>query len=125
MLVFALSLDVQVHLGSVAQALKEVEEHLCGHLANFFTMELSIPYQPGTASKVEGHLAEAVVHGQGVAITLYAPLVAKGPGYTLTYGSGCILNGVVLIDIEVTVGLYGQVYLAMLAYLFEHVVEEA
>ena len=86
MLVFALSLDVQVHLGSVAQALKEVEEHLCGQLANFFTMELSIPYQPGTASKVEGHLAEAVVHGQGVAITLYAPLVAKGPGYTLTYG---------------------------------------
>ena len=52
-LVLSLGLDVKVHAGSIAQALKEVQEHLRRHLAYLFAMELCIPYQPGPATEIQ------------------------------------------------------------------------
>ena len=75
-LVLSLSLDVEVHPGSIAQTLEEVQEHLCRHFTDSLAMELSVPYQPGASSKVERHLTQAVVHRQTIAITLNAALVA-------------------------------------------------
>ena len=81
--VVAFSLDVQIHLGSIAETLEKVEEHLCGHFTNALATELSIPYEPGTATEVETDRAETVVHRQAVAVTLNAALVAKSPQQTL------------------------------------------
>ena len=75
--VLPLRLDVQVHLGSIAQTLEEVEEHFRRHLANALTEERGIPYKPGTATEVESYRAEAVVHRQAIAVTFYATLVAQ------------------------------------------------
>ena len=75
-LVVALGLNVQVHCCGVTQGLEEVQEHLGGHLANLFTLEFSVLDQPAAASKVQYYLSHAVIHGQGVAVALYATFVA-------------------------------------------------
>ena len=53
--VIALSFDVEIHLGAVAQALEEMQEHLRWHLANLLALEFGIPHQPGSSAKVETH----------------------------------------------------------------------
>ena len=77
MLIGALGLDVEIHLRSIAQALEEMKEHLRGHLSDLLTLELRIPYQPGPSAEVESYLAQAVIHGQTIAIALDAALVTK------------------------------------------------
>ncbi len=100
-LVCALRLDVQVHTGSIRQALEEMQEHLRGHLANLLPVELGIPYQPRTASEIQADHTQAIVHRQGIAITLYSPFVAQGQGKALAKSQGGILYGMMLVHVEV------------------------
>ena len=102
-----------------------MEEHLCWHLANFLAVELCIPYEPWTATEVECYLTETVVHRQGVAVALYATLVAKGLKQTFAKDDACILYGVVFVYVQVAVATHVEVHHAVAAYLLEHVVEEA
>ena len=77
-LVGALGLDVEVHAGGIAQRLEEVEKHLGRHITYLLAVERGIPHKPGTAPEVEADGAEAVVHGEGVAVALDAALAAQG-----------------------------------------------
>ena len=43
MLVHTLGTDIQIHAGSVAQALEEMEEHLRRHIPYFLTVKGCIP----------------------------------------------------------------------------------
>ena len=124
-LVLPFGLDVEVHAGGVAQALKEVEKHLGRHFAHLLALELSIPNEPGAAAEVECHLAQAVVHRQAVAVALNAALIAKSLQQTFAESQCRVLDGVVLVDLEVALGVNGEVHHAVLAYLLEHVVEES
>ena len=83
LVVFVLSfgLNIEVHLRGIAQRLEEVKEHLGGHLAYLFAVELGIPYQPRAASEVEAHCAKAIVHRQRVTVAFDAALaVGKACG---------------------------------------------
>ena len=51
-LILSLGLDVQVHLGGIAETLEEVVEHLGGNVADIGAPELDIPDEPGAASEV-------------------------------------------------------------------------
>ena len=124
-LVLSLGLDVQIHLGRIAQALEEVEEHLGRHITDESTVEFSIPHQPGTPAEVEAHLSQTVVHGQGITVALDAALVAQGLEQTFAQSQCGVLDSVMFVHIEVAFGVDGEVYHAVLAYLFQHVVEEA
>ncbi len=97
MLIVALCLDVQIDLGTIAERLKEVEEHLSRHVAYIFAFELCIPYEPWTAAKVEGtlcrvfstlakvgfDLTQTIIHWKAEAISANTSLVAKGLRDTL------------------------------------------
>ena len=76
-LVLAFRFDIQIHLGGIAQGFEEMQEHFCRHLTNLFTIELCIPYQPGASTEVQANLAKAVIHRQGIAITLDATFVSQ------------------------------------------------
>ena len=117
-------LHVQVHPRCIAQTLEEMQEHLGGHFPYPFTVKLSLPYQPGASTEVECHLAETVVHRQAVAVAFNATLVAQSLEQTLTQGQCRVLNGVVLIDMKVPLAGHREVYVAVLGYLLQHVVEE-
>ena len=102
-----------------------MQEHLGGHLADFLSLELGIPHKPRTSTEIEGHLTETVVHGQAVAVSLNATLVAKGFQQTFADGEGGVLDGVVFVHMKVALGMHCQVHHSVLADLFEHVVEES
>jgi len=124
MLVLPFGLDVEIHLGSIAEALEEVQEHLRRHLANLLTLEIGLPHQPGAPAKVETDAAEAVVHRQRITVALNAALVAQGAQQTFAKCQGGIFDGVMLVDVQVTLATNGQVNHSVLANLLEHVVEE-
>lgn len=124
-LVHALGLDVQVHPRRVAQALEEVEEHLGRHVAHFLATELGIPHQPRPSAEIESHAAQAVVHGQTIAVTLDAALVAQSTQETLSQSQGRILYRVVFVHLQVAFRADIQIHSAMLADLLQHVVEES
>ena len=76
-LILTFRFDIQVHLGGIAQGFEKMQEHLCRHLTNLFTIEFYIPYQPGASTEVQANLAKAIIHRQGIAITLDATLVSQ------------------------------------------------
>ena len=124
MLVLALSLYIEVHTRCVAQALEEMSEHFRGHIADVLPMEVDIPHQPRTPAEVEGHGGQTVVHGQREAIALDAALAAQGLQQAVAQGQGRVLNGVMLVDVQVALSPDGEVDVAVAANLLEHVVEE-
>lgn len=123
-LVVATGLDIQIHAGGVAQTLEEMEEHLGRHAADILAVELGIPHDPGTASEVEHHLTQAVVHRKGETVTLDTALVAQGLAQAFSQSQGHIFNGVVLVYLQVTVHADIQVETAVAGYLLQHMVEE-
>ena len=74
-LVIAFGTDMEIHLGSIAEALEEMQEHLSRHLPDFFPMELRVPNEPRSSPEVQGYLTEAIIHGKAIAIPLDSPLV--------------------------------------------------
>ena len=124
MLIFALSLDVEVHLCRITQTLEEMLEHLGWHFAHLLSVELGIPDQPWTATEIQCHLTETIIHRQTVAVSFDATLVAQRLQQAFAQGNTRILNGMMLIHIEVALGMDGEIHHAVLAYLFQHVVEE-
>ena len=109
-LVLPFCLDDEIHGCAVAEALEEVEEHLGGHVADVLAVELGIPDEPGTAAEVEGDLAEAIVHGEAEAVAADAALVAEGLEDAFAESDASVLDGVVLIDVEVAFDVYGEVH---------------
>ena len=125
MFILSLCLDIQIHQSRIAQRLKEMEEHLGRHFANLFALKLRIPHQPGTATKIETDLAEAIIHRQGIAVTLDAPLTAQRLIEALAQRQTGVFNRVVLIDVEVAFHLNLQVDVTMFCNLLQHVIKEA
>ena len=125
MLVLTFGLDVEIHLGRIAQRLEEMQEHFRRHLPYLFTFEVGIPYQPRTASEIQGYLTQAIVHREAIAITFDTSLIAQGFRKTLTQGQSGIFDGVMFIHLQIALHTDGQVEATMLADLLQHVVEEA
>ena len=75
MLIFAFSLDIEVHLCCITQTLEEMLEHLGWHFAHLLSVELGIPNQPWTATEIQCYLTETVVHRQTVAVSFYSALI--------------------------------------------------
>ena len=124
-LVVAVRLYIEVHHGSIAQALEEMEEHLRRHVAHPFAMEVGMPLQPRATAEVECHRTQTIVHRQGVAVALNATLAAQCLQQTGAQCEGRVFYRVVLVYLEVALGMDGQVDISMFAYLFQHMVEEA
>ena len=124
-LIITIGLDIEIHEGCVREALEEMEEHLGGHVAHVLAMERCLPDEPGTAAEIERHMGMTVVHRQGETVALYAALGTQRLVDTLAQGEGGILDGVVLVNMEVALGMNEQVHLPVACYLFEHVVKES
>src|SRR5690606_8381660 len=76
------------------------------------------------AAQVERGAGQGLVHRQGEAVARDAALVAQRLPQRLAQGDAGVLDGVVLVDVQVALGAHLQRDAAMLADLVEHVVEE-
>ena len=124
-LILTLGLDVEVDAGGIGERLEEVKEHLGGNIANLFAMELGIPHEPRTSTEVESDLTEAIVHGEAEAVAADATLVAEGLEDAFAEGDAGVLDGVVFVDVKVTLDVDGEVHAGVTTYLLEHMVKEA
>ena len=70
-------------------------------------------------------MAETIVHRESVSITLYTTFVTQRFAKTFAYHDGSVFNRVMLVNVEVAVAINSQVYHAVFAYLFQHVIEES
>ena len=83
-------------------------------------------HEVGPAGEVDGGLREHLVHrDRRVAVAGDAALVAERLGEGLPERDGDVLDGVVRVDVQVAVGLDGEVDAAVLGQRGEHVVVEA
>ena len=101
MLILPLSLNVQVHPGSVAETLEKMEKHLGRHIAHLLTMKLSLPNQPRPAAEIKRHLTQAVIHRQDKAIPANAALVTKTTKQAFAQRKGCVLHRMVFVDFKI------------------------
>ena len=101
-----------------------MQKHLRGHLPHLLPAELGIPHQPWPSAEVKAHLAQAVVHGQAVAIALYATLVAQCLCQALAQCQCSVLYGMMLVHVQVATAGDVKINVAMARYLLEHMVEE-
>ena len=107
--VFAFGLYIQVHPRSIAQRLKEMEEHFGGDISYLFPFKRNVPHQPRPSAKIQRHLAETIVHGQAETVPFYPSLVTQGPVERFAQGNGGILDGMVFIHVQIAPGAYGQI----------------
>lgn len=81
--VSALSFYIEIHASGIGETLEEMQEHLRRHLSHLFSFEFGIPHKPRSATEVQRHLTETVVHWQTVTVTLYTAFVAQSLEETL------------------------------------------
>ena len=52
-LIGSLGFDMEVHTVRISQRLEDMEEHLGRHVANLFSVNGGVPYQPGPSAEIE------------------------------------------------------------------------
>jgi hypothetical protein len=123
-IVVAAYLQVEVQAAGIAQRTEEVRHQLGRHIAHALALELALEHEVRAAAEIQRSAGQRLVHRQGEAVAADAALVAQRLAQRLAQGQPGVLDGVVLVDVQVTLGLDVQREAAVLADLFQHVVEE-
>lgn len=117
--------DVQGHLGVVDEALEELHEQVDVEAADAGTGKGNVHLQAGPPGEVDDHPRQRLIEGHvGVAVAADALLVADGLGEGLAEGDADVLDGVVIVDMQVALALDVQVDQAVAGNLVHHVVKE-
>ena len=109
----------------VADGTEEVRHELGRHLADELAVKLAVEGEVGAAAQVERDLGLGLIHRQHEAVAAHAALVTERLLERLAEGDADILDGVVLVDLEVAVALDAEPDGRVLRDLLEHVVKEA
>src|SRR6185436_14157772 len=102
-----------------------VRHELRRQIADAIARELGVEDQKRAPAEVDGYFGIGLVHRQQEAVALYAALVAERLLERLPERQRDILDGVVLVDVQIARALHVELEAAVLAELLEHVVEEA
>ena len=87
--------------------------------------ELAFEHEVGPARQIDGDLRERFVHRQQEAVALDAALVAERRLQRLAERERAVLDGVMLVDVQIALARQLQREAAVLRDLFQHVIEEA
>lgn len=118
--------DMEVNEGVGGEGLPEIIDELRIELADFFSGEFEIADVPGAAAEIDGDGDEGLFHGEGeTAVTDDALFIAPSFDECLAESDADIFDGVVLIDLKISVCLDCEVNEAVTGEEGEHVIEEA
>src|SRR5690606_31614697 len=106
MVVVALDLEVEVERGGIAYRAEEVFDQFGWHLAHALAPEAAIEHEVGPAAEIERGAGQGLVHREGEAVARDAALVAQRLAQCLPQRDAGILDGVVLVDVQVAFGLH-------------------
>src|SRR4029079_2448939 len=117
--------DVQRDLRVVDEALEELVHQVDVELADQRAGERNVVLQPRAPGKIDHHARQRFVERHvGMAEAPYARLVADRANKRLAERDADVLDGVVRVDLEVTLRLDVEIDHSVARDLVEHVVEE-
>src|SRR6478672_3249393 len=118
--------DMQRHAAVHGECLEPFLHQLGVEGADLVAPELGLEHQERPAGNIERDAGQRLVHGHvNVGITGDALHVAQRLLHRLAERDADVLGGVVVIDVEIALGLDGQIDTRMARQQVEHVVEEA
>ena len=112
--VLAARLDMEVAAHRHAQRLEEVAEHLGRHVAHILARKGHVPNEVGPPAEIEQHHGTALVHRQHESVTVNR----------LPESYGRILDGVVLVHLQIASALRHERHARVVRDLVEHVIEK-
>src|ERR1700723_4464353 len=125
MRVFAAHGDVQRRPQGFRERAEKMRDQLGRQFADPFTVETPLPHEVGPARDVERDLRLGFVHGQQESIACDAALVAEGFTQRGSQSQGAVLDGVMLVDVQIAAASQIEREAAMLRDLFQHVIEKS
>ena len=117
--------DVDRGLETLGQRPEEVRHELGGQPADGLARELAFEHAVGAAREIDGDAHLRLVHGQHEAVARDAELVAERLAQRFAERQRAVLDGVMLVDLEIAVALELEREAAVFGDLLEHVIEEA
>src|SRR5690606_27799640 len=124
MLIIAPAFDVQVTFGRVGKRFKEMIKHFCRHITDPLTLEIYIPNQPVSAAEINGNLSKAIVHRQKKSIPFNPFLYAQSLLKTASQYKRCVFDGVMFINLKITIHTNLKIEIAMSRDLLQHVIKK-
>src|SRR6185437_10846030 len=101
-----------------------MEEHLRWHFAYLFALKISFPNEPVPSAKIKCHLRQAIIHRQAKTVAFNTPFITQRHRKCFSQSNTRILDGVMLVDVQVAVGDYFQVDVSMPRDLIEHMIKK-
>ena len=118
--------EVEVHPGVLGEAIKEVPHHLRREVADGGAVEGGVEHEVEPAGEVDGAAGQRLVHRhERVAVAVDVGLVAERFGERLPERDAHVLDGVVVVHVQVALAADGEAEAAVAREEVEHVVEEA
>ncbi|GAF25239.1 Mg-dependent DNase [Moorella thermoacetica Y72] len=117
--------DVEGQPAVIHHGPQELLHQLRLQAANPARGEFQAPGQVGTAAEIQGYQHQGLVHGyQGTAVTANPLLIPQGLFYGLSEADAYILDGVVVIYLQIALGPDLQVQEAVAGHLGQEVIKE-
>ena len=82
-----------------------MEKHFRRHITDFLPGEGCLPNDPAASPEIEGHLREAIIHGQHKSVSLQAPFISQCFRYCFAECDAGIFYTVMLVDVEIATAL--------------------
>src|SRR5687767_4018810 len=118
--------DVNVRAGCGGKPLEEIRDQLTLQIADTLDLELQIDHRMWPPAEIDRRHTKRFVHRHDeVAGAIDALAVAERLQRRFTERNAHVLNGVMLIDVEISIRTQRQVEAAVTRKQLEHVVEEA
>ncbi len=102
-----------------------MRHQLGGQLADAIALEAAFPNEVGPARQIERDLGLGLIHGEQKSVARDAVLVAERLAQRRSQREGAILDGVMLVDVQIAGAGELEREAAVLGDLFEHVIEKS
>ena len=124
-IVAAQVVDVQGHQRVIDEALKKFMREIHVVLPDHATREFNMKLQPRPSGEIEYHARQGFIERHiGMPVAANALLVANRLHQRLADGDADVFDGMVRIDVQITLGLDFEINQAVPCNLIHHVIEK-
>ncbi len=119
-------IDVQGDAAVGRKGRKELAHEFRVEGPDFLGRDVHVPDQERAGGQIKRTAHQSVIHWQqAAAVTHNSAFVAKGLGQSLSQCDPCVLDGVVIVDVQITCGPNAHVNEGVARQLIQHVVEKS
>jgi len=119
------SFYVDIGTGATGKTLEEVRNQLRLQVSHETRAHLGVNSECGPSAKIDGRNSERLIHGHDeIASTKDAALITKRTIKSFTKCDANVFNGMVLIDVKITITFEFEIKSSVARKQFKHVIKE-